>query len=174
MSECEWTSTRIGEIISLDVESDQQISSYPNIPSEFFEDMESSWKGRIKRIHLEEAFEEVEKAAAALSLAVSLQDFCFLRVYTDICSTLLIMCSDYFMLLSWLFYADYTCSCECICIFSWLGDLVFMLLLSSFFFISLLDSSLYLWIFASFVSLFRQQCLIYHFTRILVFGSSGG
>ncbi|KAG5554177.1 hypothetical protein RHGRI_011890 [Rhododendron griersonianum] len=74
VSECEWTSTRIGEIISLDVESDQQISSYPNIPSEFFEDMESSWKGRIKRIHLEEAFEEVEKAAAALSLAVS-QDF---------------------------------------------------------------------------------------------------
>ncbi|KAF7146041.1 hypothetical protein RHSIM_Rhsim04G0171100 [Rhododendron simsii] len=74
VSECEWTSTRIGEIISLDVESDQQISSYPNIPSEFFEDMESSWKGRVKRIHLEEAFEEVEKAAAALSLAVS-QDF---------------------------------------------------------------------------------------------------
>ncbi|KAI8560747.1 hypothetical protein RHMOL_Rhmol04G0280500 [Rhododendron molle] len=74
VSECEWTSTRIGEIISLDVESDQQISSYPNIPSEFFEDMESSWKGRVKRIHLEEAFEEVEKAAVALSLAVS-QDF---------------------------------------------------------------------------------------------------
>lgn len=99
MSECEWTSTRIGEIISLNVESDQQISSYPNIPSEFFEDMESSWKGRVKRIHLEEAFEEVEKAAAALSLAVSLQDFCFLRVYTDICCTLVIMCSDYFMLI---------------------------------------------------------------------------
>ncbi|XP_058210068.1 DNA mismatch repair protein MSH1, mitochondrial isoform X2 [Rhododendron vialii] len=74
VSECEWTSTRIGEIISLDVESDQPITSYPNIPSEFFEDMESSWKGRVKRIHLEEAFEEVEKAAAALSLAVS-QDF---------------------------------------------------------------------------------------------------
>lgn len=134
MSECEWTSTRIGEIISLNVESDQQISSYPNIPSEFFEDMESSWKGRVKRIHLEEAFEEVEKAAAALSLAVSLQDFCFLRVYT-------LYSGDHVF---GLFYADYTCSCECICIFAWLGDLVFMLLLSSFFFISLLDSSLYL------------------------------
>ncbi|KAL6971207.1 DNA mismatch repair ATPase msh1 [Sarracenia purpurea var. burkii] len=36
--------------------------------------MESSWKGRVKRIHLEEAFAEVEKAAEALSLAV-IEDF---------------------------------------------------------------------------------------------------
>uniref|UniRef100_A0A6N2N7Z2 DNA mismatch repair proteins mutS family domain-containing protein n=1 Tax=Salix viminalis TaxID=40686 RepID=A0A6N2N7Z2_SALVM len=36
--------------------------------------MESSWKGRVKRVHLEEEFSEVEKAAQALSLAVT-EDF---------------------------------------------------------------------------------------------------
>ncbi|KAL3507486.1 hypothetical protein ACH5RR_032868, partial [Cinchona calisaya] len=74
VSECELMSRRIGEIISLDGESDQKISSYRNIPNDFFEDMESSWKGRVKRIHLEEAFLEVENAAEALSSAVS-EDF---------------------------------------------------------------------------------------------------
>ncbi|PKI50078.1 hypothetical protein CRG98_029516, partial [Punica granatum] len=72
--ECEWASTRIGEMITLDGESDQKISSFPLISSEFFEDMESSWKGRIKRIHIEDEFAEVERAAEALSLAVS-EDF---------------------------------------------------------------------------------------------------
>ncbi|KAK3038666.1 hypothetical protein RJ639_028120 [Escallonia herrerae] len=55
-------------------ESDQKISSYPCIPSDFFEEMESSWKGRVKRIHLEEAFSEVEKAAEVLSSSV-VEDF---------------------------------------------------------------------------------------------------
>lgn len=64
-------SVRIGEMISLDGESDQKICSYDNIPSEFFEDMES-WKGRVKRIHIEPEIAEVEMAAEALSLAVSL------------------------------------------------------------------------------------------------------
>nr|XP_027116686.1 DNA mismatch repair protein MSH1, mitochondrial-like [Coffea arabica] len=71
VSECELVSRRIGEIISLDGETDQKSSFYPNIPNDFFEDMESSWKGRVKRIHLEEAFIEVENAAEALSLAVA-------------------------------------------------------------------------------------------------------
>lgn len=65
-------SVRIGEMISLDGESDQKICSYDNIPSEFFEDMESTWKGRVKRIHIEPEIAEVEMAAEALSLAVSL------------------------------------------------------------------------------------------------------
>jgi hypothetical protein len=72
VNECEWASGRISEMISLDGESDQKISSCPVVPSEFFEDMESSWKGRVKRVHIEEEFSEVEKAAQALSLAVSL------------------------------------------------------------------------------------------------------
>ncbi|KAJ9541709.1 hypothetical protein OSB04_028215 [Centaurea solstitialis] len=72
--ECESVSSRIGELISLDGESDQKTSSYVNIPSEFFEEMESSWKCRVKRIHLREAYEEVDKAAEALSLAVT-EDF---------------------------------------------------------------------------------------------------
>lgn len=59
-------------MISLDYEHDQKLSSFRIVPSDFFEDMESSWKGRIKRIHIEEAFAEVEKAAEALSLAVGL------------------------------------------------------------------------------------------------------
>ncbi|KAA8548891.1 hypothetical protein F0562_000575 [Nyssa sinensis] len=74
VSECEWVSCRVGETISLDGETDQKISSYTAIPNDFFEDMESSWKGRVKRIHLEEAFAQVERAAEALSLAVT-EDF---------------------------------------------------------------------------------------------------
>ncbi|CAH1450030.1 unnamed protein product [Lactuca virosa] len=69
VNECESISHRIGELISLDGENDQKTSSYPNIPNDFFEEMESSWKNRVKKIHLKESYEEVDKAAEALSLA---------------------------------------------------------------------------------------------------------
>ncbi|GAY46604.1 hypothetical protein CUMW_098340 [Citrus unshiu] len=74
VEECRLASVRIGEMISLDGESDQKICSYDNIPSEFFEDMESTWKGRVKRIHIEPEIAEVEMAAEALSLAAT-EDF---------------------------------------------------------------------------------------------------
>ncbi|OMP03154.1 GIY-YIG nuclease superfamily [Corchorus capsularis] len=74
VNECEWVSERIGQMISLDGENDQPISSYANVPDEFFEDMESSWKSRVKKIHIEEEVAEVERAAEALSLAVT-EDF---------------------------------------------------------------------------------------------------
>lgn len=77
VNECGEISGRISEIISVHGESDQKISSYPIIPNDFFEDMESPWKGRVKRIHLEEAYAEIDKAADALSLAVSLFLFIF-------------------------------------------------------------------------------------------------
>lgn len=65
-------SQRIGEMISLSGERDQEISSFSDIPSDFFYDMESSWKGRVKRIHAEEAFGNVDSAAESLSIAVCL------------------------------------------------------------------------------------------------------
>lgn len=68
--ECRSISQRIADIIFLDGDKDQAISSFPCIPDEFFIDMESVWKGRVKRIHAEDAFVEVERAAEALSLAV--------------------------------------------------------------------------------------------------------
>ncbi|XP_075085500.1 DNA mismatch repair protein MSH1, mitochondrial isoform X1 [Nicotiana tabacum] len=74
VNECGEISGRISEIISVHGESDQKISSYPIIPNDFFEDMESPWKGRVKRIHLEEAYAEIDKAADALSLAIT-EDF---------------------------------------------------------------------------------------------------
>lgn len=74
VTECEWASSRIGETISLDGESDQKISSSSVIPSDFFEDMESSWKGRVKRIHIEEELAQLQSAAEALSSAVT-EDF---------------------------------------------------------------------------------------------------
>lgn len=77
VTECESASDRIAETISLNGESDQKISSSTVIPSDFFEDMESFWKGRVKRIHIEEEFTEVERAAQALSLAVCLEDLNF-------------------------------------------------------------------------------------------------
>lgn len=69
--ECGWVSRRIDEIISQSDEKGQEISSFEFIPQDFFQDLESSWKGRVKRIHAMEAFEEVDKAAEALSTAVS-------------------------------------------------------------------------------------------------------
>ncbi|KAL6519851.1 DNA mismatch repair ATPase msh1 [Orobanche minor] len=74
VNECRSVSHRISEIISSDGEKDQKITSYSIIPNEFFEDMESSWKGRVKRIHLEEEFAKVDEAAKALSLAIE-EDF---------------------------------------------------------------------------------------------------
>ncbi|KAF6144424.1 hypothetical protein GIB67_024651 [Kingdonia uniflora] len=71
---CKWVSEEIDEMISLDGENDQKVCSYPNIPIDFFEAMESSWKGRVKRIHAEEVYKEVETAAKALSTAVT-EDF---------------------------------------------------------------------------------------------------
>lgn len=65
-------SNKIGEIIHLDDENDQKISSFSVIPNEFFEDMETPWKGRVKRVHIDNVFIEVERAAEALSLAVGI------------------------------------------------------------------------------------------------------
>ncbi|KAL0920428.1 hypothetical protein M5K25_009565 [Dendrobium thyrsiflorum] len=74
VEECGLISQRIGEMISLSGERDQEISSFADIPSDFFYDMESSWKGRVKRIHAEEAFGNVDSAAESLSIAV-MEDF---------------------------------------------------------------------------------------------------
>lgn len=69
---CEVASGKIGEIISQDGEKDQKFSSFSDIPNEFFEDMESVWKCRIKTIHIDDVLTAVEKAAKALHLAVGL------------------------------------------------------------------------------------------------------
>ncbi|KAJ4840276.1 DNA mismatch repair ATPase msh1 [Turnera subulata] len=74
VNECEWASGRISAMISLNGDTDQKISTHSAVPSEFFEDMESSWKGRVKRVHIEKQFAEVEKAALDLSSAVT-EDF---------------------------------------------------------------------------------------------------
>ncbi|KAL5214102.1 hypothetical protein ABZP36_003254 [Zizania latifolia] len=74
VNECSFISQRIAEVISLAGESDQAITSSEYIPKEFFNDMESSWKGRVKRVHAEEEFSNVDIAAEALSTAV-IEDF---------------------------------------------------------------------------------------------------
>ncbi|CAN0904923.1 DNA mismatch repair protein MSH1, mitochondrial [Linum grandiflorum] len=74
VDECKLVSGRICEMISLDGDNDSKISSSSVIPREFFEEMESCWKGRVKRVHIHEEFAEVETAAQALSLAVN-EDF---------------------------------------------------------------------------------------------------
>lgn len=74
VNECDWISRRISEIIFLDDEKGQEISSFEYVPGGFFEDVESSWKCRVKKTHAEKAFDEVDKAAENLSVAV-MQDF---------------------------------------------------------------------------------------------------
>ncbi|XP_045807854.1 DNA mismatch repair protein MSH1, mitochondrial [Trifolium pratense] len=71
---CEVASGKIGEIISLDGEKDQKVNSFSGIPDEFFEDMESVWKGRIKTTHVNDVLTSVDEAAEALHLAVT-EDF---------------------------------------------------------------------------------------------------
>ncbi|KAF3440744.1 hypothetical protein FNV43_RR19030 [Rhamnella rubrinervis] len=84
VTEREWTTVKIGEMISLDSENDKKkINFFSIVLSEFFEDMKSSWRGRVKRMHIEEEFEEVERVAETLSLVVSLQKS------LDACNTLL-------------------------------------------------------------------------------------
>ncbi|KAK1313001.1 hypothetical protein QJS10_CPA06g00054 [Acorus calamus] len=74
VNECELIAQKIGEMISVDGEPDQKMSSFQYIPEEFFEEMESSWKGRVKKRHAEQVYAEVERAAEALSIAV-MEDF---------------------------------------------------------------------------------------------------
>ncbi|KAL8482282.1 hypothetical protein ACS0TY_028444 [Phlomoides rotata] len=64
--ECKLVSDRIREIISLDGENDNKVTSFAEFSNEFFEDMEFSWKGCVKSIHLKEEFAEVDEAAEAL------------------------------------------------------------------------------------------------------------
>ncbi|GLJ24672.1 hypothetical protein SUGI_0471830 [Cryptomeria japonica] len=74
VTECREIVDAIGKVIFLEGESEQEIYSSPIIPDDFFIEMESSWKGRIKRVNAEDVFVEVERAAEALSLAVE-EDF---------------------------------------------------------------------------------------------------
>lgn len=74
VSECIEIAYAIGEIIVLEGEPDQAVTCSEFIPAEFFMDMESSWKGRVKRVHAEDIFLEVDEAAKALCLAVG-EDF---------------------------------------------------------------------------------------------------
>ncbi|WJX33569.1 hypothetical protein P8452_21763 [Trifolium repens] len=67
---CEVASGKIDEIISLDGEKDQKVNSFSGIPDEFFEDMESIWKGRTKTTHVDDVLTSLDKAAEALHLAL--------------------------------------------------------------------------------------------------------
>lgn len=79
INECKHASIRIGEMIFLEGDSDKKVHRNNKIiPSDFFEDMESTWRGRVKRIHVEEEIAAVEKAAEALSSAVSLYNYIFI------------------------------------------------------------------------------------------------
>ncbi|KAL8508568.1 hypothetical protein ACS0TY_018986 [Phlomoides rotata] len=63
--ECKLVSDRIGEIISLDGENDNKVTSFAEFSNEF-EEMEFSWKGCVKSIHLKKEFAKVDEAVEAL------------------------------------------------------------------------------------------------------------
>lgn len=75
VNECICVSQKIGDILFLHDENGQEISAYEFVPAEFFEDMEFPWKGRVKRIHAEESYGQVDRAAEALFVAVSKLSF---------------------------------------------------------------------------------------------------
>ncbi|KAL8479463.1 hypothetical protein ACS0TY_026381 [Phlomoides rotata] len=68
--ECKLVSDRIGEIISLDGENDNKVTSYAEFSNKF-EEMEFSWKGCVKSIQLKKEFAKVDEAAEALYIVVS-------------------------------------------------------------------------------------------------------
>ncbi|KAL8544197.1 hypothetical protein ACS0TY_004654 [Phlomoides rotata] len=63
--ECKLVSDRIGEIISLDGENDNKVTSFAEFSNEF-EETEFSWKGCVKSIQLKKEFAKVDEAAEAL------------------------------------------------------------------------------------------------------------
>ena len=70
VDDCTFLASRIGDLLAIENDPDQNVTSDENIPDEFFRDLEEPWKGRIKRSHAEEEFVEVEEAAAELADAV--------------------------------------------------------------------------------------------------------
>eukprot|EP00252_Welwitschia_mirabilis_P026993 TRINITY_DN9073_c0_g1_i2.p1 TRINITY_DN9073_c0_g1~~TRINITY_DN9073_c0_g1_i2.p1 ORF type:complete len:1166 (-),score=225.50 TRINITY_DN9073_c0_g1_i2:15-3476(-) len=74
IEKCRNIANMIGDIIVLEGELDEPISSFENIPDEFFLDKESSWRGRVKRVHVEDVLLEVSEAAKALYMAIE-EDF---------------------------------------------------------------------------------------------------
>ncbi|KAL8485541.1 hypothetical protein ACS0TY_027727 [Phlomoides rotata] len=68
--ECKLVYDQIGEIISLDGENDNKVTSFAEFSNEF-EDMEFSWKGCVTSNHFKEEFAEVDEAAETLYIVVS-------------------------------------------------------------------------------------------------------
>ncbi|KAL8503878.1 hypothetical protein ACS0TY_022560 [Phlomoides rotata] len=68
--ECKLVYDQIGEIISLDGENDNKVTSFAEFSNEF-ENMDFSWKGCVTSIHLKEEFVEVDEAAETLYIVVS-------------------------------------------------------------------------------------------------------
>lgn len=70
VEDCNFLASRVGNILASGRDSEQTISTGEGIPDDFFRDLEDHWRGRVKRIHAEEAYTEVESTAAELSDAV--------------------------------------------------------------------------------------------------------
>lgn len=71
VGDCTFLASRIGDMLACDGDLEQNVSNGEFVPEEFFLDLEEPWRGRIKRIHAEDEYSEVESAAMELSDAVS-------------------------------------------------------------------------------------------------------
>ena len=97
MNDCAWISHKIGDLVSLDDQIELQLSSFSHIPSDFFEDVESTWKGRVKRDHMEDLYEKVEEAAKVLHQAVGVHVSSGSRLYCSMC--IIVLCTVPYVLL---------------------------------------------------------------------------
>lgn len=70
----------LNHVLAAAADPEQEVTSFVHIPDDFFQSMESSWRGRVKRKLAEKFYEEVQKAAECLNAAVE-KDFLPIVMY---------------------------------------------------------------------------------------------
>jgi hypothetical protein len=70
INDCIFIKEQLDNVLADEDDPEQKLSSHPCIPDDFFQVMESSWKGRVKREIAENCYDGVQDAAEELNAAV--------------------------------------------------------------------------------------------------------
>eukprot|EP00249_Psilotum_nudum_P012287 c23698_g1_i1 orf=55-3885(+) len=70
VDECYDLLASLDEVLAAKGDPNQDVSKFPYIPEDFFQSLESPWRGRVKQEFADNLYAEVDKTAKALSIAV--------------------------------------------------------------------------------------------------------
>ncbi|KAI5081703.1 hypothetical protein GOP47_0001446 [Adiantum capillus-veneris] len=70
VNNCAHLVTQLNNVLAAEGDLEQLFSSVPHIPDDFFQTLEYTWRGRVKRELADDCYEEVQNAAQQLSTAV--------------------------------------------------------------------------------------------------------